>query len=316
MMNRDGTVGRASWRLLGVGMASAILLAGCGYIVTPADEASPTPATGAGSGSGVWTAVATKVEAAGSALHVDLAITNETGAWSAMQATEGQAAKLTSGGTTSDCTTVVVGTGGTPLGPGFRIRGYTGGSAAKPTPQLLSVECPGAAPAAGQRLAIDYSYVTGDFNYYSPATPKNGTLQVDLDKVAADLTYPVATKIDGVVEPSDVKIDAINHVTLTLASADRTADGMKLGWKTDNPTEYQTYVHIGVPPVLGSDGIIHGFYESPHLADTPITPAGQSTTWSTAVAVPKDVTGLYILAQVESKQQKTFVSHAVDITTK
>ena len=315
-MNGKRTGVAARRRLVGVGMACAILVAGCGYIVTPEDEASPTPATAGGPGGGAWIATATKVEVASGALHVDIAITNETGAWSAMQAVEGQAAKLTSGGTTTDCAAVVVGTGGTSLAPGFRIRGYTGGSASAPTPRLLSVDCAGAAPAAGQKLSIDYTYVTGDFNYYSPATPADATLEVDLDKVAADLTYPVATKIDGVIETSDAKIDAINHCTLTLVSADRTADGLKFGWQTDNPTEYQTYVHIGIPPVLGSDGVIHGFYESPHLADTPITPAGQSATWSTSVAAPKDVTGLYILVQVESKQQKTFVSHALDITTK
>ena len=32
--------------------------------------------------------------------------------------------------------------------------------------------------------------------------------------------------------------------------------------------------------------------------------------------MPADVTGLYILVQVESKQLKLFVSHAIDITDK
>lgn len=299
-------------RLLGIGLGCAMLVAGCGYIVTPADETSPSPATGSGS----WTAVPTKVESAGDALKVDITIRNDTGAWSSMQAIDGQAATLTGGGSTTDCAVVSVGTGGTSLAPGFQVRGYTGGSAEKPTTKLLSVECAGAAPAPGQKLSIAYSYVTGDFNYYAPTAPTSATLEVDLDKVATDLTYPIATEIGGVVEPADTKIDAINHCTLVLVSADRTADGMTFGWKTDNPTEYQTYVHIGNPPVVGADGVIYGFYESPHLADTPITPAGQSATWSTSVAVPKDVTGLYLLVSVESKQQKTFVSHALDITDK
>ena len=67
--------------------------------------------------------------------------------------------------------------------------------------------------------------------------------------------------------------------------------------------------------MLGSDGVIYGFYESPHLADTPITPAGQSAHWTTKAPAPKEVVGLYVLVMVESKQQKTFVSHAIDITT-
>ena len=291
-----------------------LLLAGCGYIVTPADESSPTPAVASGSG---WAAVPTKVESTSGGLHVDLTIRNDTGSWSSMQAPADQPATLiSSDGTKAQCDTVVVGTGGTPLAPGFQIRGYTGGTKAEPLVKLLSVDCAGAASAAGAKLSIPYTYVTGDFNYYSPPTPMNGTLEVALDDVTADLTYPVASTVEGVVEPADTKIDAINHSTLTLASAERTSDGMKLSWKTDNPTEYQTYVHIGTPPVLGSDGIIHGFYESPHLADTPITPAGQSATWMTSVVVPKDVTGLYVLVSVESKQQKTFVTHAIDITTK
>jgi hypothetical protein len=293
-------------------LACAVLLAGCGYIVTPEDEASAPPAL-----QGAWTAVATKVEASGGGLHAEITIVNDTGAWSAMQAKGGQPAVLTtSDGKTTSCATVFVGTGGTYLAPGFQVRGYTGGTKAAPVTQLLYVECAGAAPAAGSKLAIPYGYVTGEFNYYTPPTPTGATLQVDLDKVAADLKYPVATPVAGLIEKSDAKIIAINKCTLGLTSVKRTADGLDLAWQTDNPTDYPTYVHIGTPPVVGSDGVIHGFYESPHLADTPISPAGQSAQWTTTVAVPKDDTGLYILVSVESKQQKNFVSHAIDITDK
>jgi len=234
-----------------------------------------------------------------------------------MQATPDQPAVLTtSDGKSTDCGTVFMGTGGTSLAPGFQVRGYTGGTKAKPTTQLLYVECAGATAAAGSKLSIAYSYVTGDFNYYTPSAPTSAKLELDLDKVAADLKYPVATPVDGVIEKADAKIIAINKCTLSLTGAKRTADGLELAWHTENPTAYPTYVHIGIPPVVGSDGVIYGFYESPHLADTPITPAGQSAEWTTSVAVPKDATALYILLSVESKQQKTFVSHAVDITDK
>jgi hypothetical protein len=301
----------ARWRLAPA-MACALVLAGCGYIVTPEDESSPSPAA-----SGAWTAVATKVDAATGGLHVDITVRNDTGAWSAMQATPGQPAVLTtSDGKSIDCGTVFVGTGGTSIAPGFQVRGYTGGTKAKPATQLLYVECAGATSAPGSKLSIGFSYFTGDFNYYSPTPPIGAKLAIDLDKLAADLTYPIAAPVDGVIEKADAKIVAINNCTLSLTSAKRTADGLELGWQTTNPTEYPTYVHIGTPPVVGSDGIIYGFYESPHLADTPITPAGHSADWTTRVAVPGDVTGLYILLSVESKQQKTFVSHAVDITSK
>ncbi len=310
-MSRDGRAMIARRILLQV-IAPALLLAGCGYIVTPEDESSPTPATSRG-----WTAVATRVDAAGGSLHVDVTIRNDTGAWSAMQAIPGQPAVLTGGdGKTASCGTVFVGTGGTSLAPGFQVRGYTGGTKAKPATQLLYVECPGATAAAGSKLTVGYTYVTGEFNYYSPAAPASAKLEVDLGTVAAGLTYPVGTPVAGVIEKADAKIDAINHCALTLTSAKRTGDGLEFGWQTDNPTEYPTYVHIGVPPVVGADGVIYGLYESPHLADTPITPAGQSGRWTTAVAVPKEDTGLYILLTVESKQQKNFVGHVIDITDK
>ena len=297
---------------LGLAISSALLLAGCGYIVTPADEGSPTPAV-----QGAWTAVATKVDAAAGGLHVDVTITNDTGAWSAMQATAGTPAVLTtSDGKSTDCATVFVGTGGTYLAPGFRVRGYTGGTKTKPETQLLYVECAGSAMAAGSKLSVAYGYVTGEFNYYKPPTPTSAKLDIDLDTVAADLTYPVGAPVAGVIEPADTKIVAINNATLTLTGVTRTADGLDLGWQADNPTDYPVYVHIGNPPVVGSDGVVYGFYESPHLADTPITPAKGSAQWTTTVAVPADVTGLYILVMVESKQQKNFVGHALDVTDK
>ena len=290
----------------------AVLLAGCGYIVTPEDESSSAPAASHG-----WGAVATKVDAAAGGLHVDVTIRNDTGAWSAMQATPAQPAVLTtSDGKSTSCATVIVGTGGTYVAPGFQIRGYTGGTKAKPATQLLHVECAGATATAGSKLSIPYTYVTGEFNYYSPSAATSATLAVDLDKVAADLKYPVATPVDGVIEKADAKIIAINKCTLSLTSANRTADGLEFGWQADNPTQYPTYVHIGIPPVIGSDGVIYGFYQSPTLTDAPIAPGGQSAKWTTKVAVPKDDTGLYILVSVESKQQKNFVGHAIDITNK
>ena len=300
-------------RLLVLGLAAAALVAGaCDYVVTPADESSPTPAAAAGLWAGIATAVS---QTAGGDLHVDLALRNDTGDWSAMQlATGGTVALSGSDGKTTPCATAVVGTGGTSLAPGFQMRGYTGGTKQKPETTMLSVECAGAAPAAGQKLSIDYTYVTGDFNYYTPSKPVAAKLVVDLDKVTADLTFPVAQAIDGVVQKATDPIEAINKCVLTLVKTTRTADGLEFAWHTENPTAYPTYVHIGTPPVIGADGVIYGFYESPHLADTPITPAKGVADWTTKVAVPKDVTGLYILVMVESKQQKSFVNHAIDIT--
>jgi len=109
---------------------------------------------------------------------------------------------------------------------------------------------------------------------------------------------------------------AINKCTLTLGEAKRTDKGLEFKWQTSNPGEYPTYVHIGMPAVIGSDGIIYGKFESPHLASAPISAAGKTAEWTTKVTVPPEVTGLYILLSVESKQQRLFANYTIDITDK
>jgi hypothetical protein len=91
---------------------------------------------------------------------------------------------------------------------------------------------------------------------------------------------------------------------------------LEFAWDSTNPTNYPAYVHIGQPPVIGSDGVLYGFYESPHLVDAPITPSKGDATWTTTVAVPKDLSGSYLLVPVETQQQKYFVDHVLDITDK
>jgi len=48
----------------------------------------------------------------------------------------------------------------------------------------------------------------------------------------------------------------------------------------------------------------------------PITPAGDVAEWSTEVAVPQDVAGLYILLSVESGKQRLYANYVIDITDK
>jgi hypothetical protein len=287
-----------------------LLLCACEYIVWPEEDIAASRASKG------WSAVVTNVGAAAAGdLHIDLTIRNETADWSAMQAAEGKPAALTtSDGKTTSCDTVVVGTGGTSLAPGFQMRGYTAGTKAQPTTQLLYVECKGAAAAPGLKLSIDYSYITGDYNYYVAANPTNAKLELNLDQIATDLKYPIAEPVEGLIEKPGANIGAINHCALILTDIARTDTGLEFTWHTENPGAYPTYVHIGIPPVIGATGIIYGRYESPSLAEAPITPAGQTAEWKTAVAVPNDVTGLYMLLSVESKQQKLFVNHAVDIS--
>lgn len=293
-------------------LVCALLTCACRYIVLPEDVGGPS------AGSGGWSAVATNVGTSDAGdLHIDLAIQNETGDWSAMQAAEGKPAVLTAGGETTNCNTVFVSSGGHRLAPGFQMRGFIGGTKAEPETQLIYVECAGAEAASGATLSIDYVYFTGQYNYYEPEANKgDGTLEIDLDEIATDLTYPVAEEVEGLIQPSDVEITAINDVVLTLTDAERTDEGLVFNWKTANPGEYPTYVHIGNPPVIGAGGIIYGLYEVPDLASVPITPAGGEAEWTTEVTVPQDATGLYILLSAESGKQRLYANYAIDITDK
>jgi hypothetical protein len=295
-----------------------LAVTGCDYIVPPISEETPTQAIK----SEGWSAIVTNVADANGALRVDLSLRNDTGDWSAMDIGASKAKVSTSDGKSTDCGKVFVGTSvfsdkaGQYLAPGFTMKGYTGGTKASPVAQLLYVECAGVAKAAGEKLSIDYAFITGPFNYYVPSKPFKATFVLELDRVVTDTKYPVATDIPNLIEKSDTVVNAINKCTVQLTDIKRTDTGFEFSWATTNPSEYQAYIHIGTPPVIGADGIIYGMYESPHLATTPITPAGGKAAWTTKVSVPKDLTGFYILLPVETKQQKYFVDHALDITAK
>jgi hypothetical protein len=307
-------------RTLAAVVAMSLAVTGCDYIVPPIDNSTATPVL---SGEG-WGAIVTGVSEANGALHVDLSLRNDTGDWSAMNVAASRAEVTDGSGKTSSCSTAFVGTsvfvndGGWFLPPGFVMKGYTGGTIAEPVAQLIYVECAGVGKAAGQKLTIKYTYITGPFNYYVASHKSEGTLNLDLAKVVTDTKYPVAKNVAGYepVKPGEL-IGAINKCTVQLTDVKRTDTGFEFSWKSTNPGSDPAYVHIGNPPVIGSDGILYGFYRSPHLSDAPITPAGGGTaTWTTTVVVPKDVTGFYIVLPVETQQQKYFVDHVVDITDK
>jgi hypothetical protein len=307
-------------RTLAAVIVMGVAVTGCDYIVPPIDNSTPTPIL---SGQG-WGAIVNGVSEVNGALHVDISLRNDTGDWSAMNVASSSASVTDAAGKSSSCATAFVGTSvfvndsGWFLPPGFIMKGYTAGSLAAPVTQLTYVECAGVAKAAGEKLTINYTYITGPFNYYVPSHKTSGTLNLSLDKVVTDTKYPVAQKVAG-YEPVKVgdEIGAINKTSVQLTDVKRTDTGFQFTWKSTNPSTDQAYIHIGIPPVIGVDGIMYGFYRSPHLTDDLITPAGGGTaTWTTAVAVPKDGTGFYILVPVETRQQKYFVDHVVDITDK
>jgi hypothetical protein len=154
-------------------------------------------------------------------------------------------------------------------------------------------------------------------NIYQPAAPIAGKPELNLDQVVKDVKYPVAASVEGLIQKPDTQITALNDCVLTLTDVTRTDRGMQFKWLNTNPGEYPTYVHVGNPPVIGKDGILYGLYESPDIEEAPITPSKATTNWTTNVLVPKDVTGLYILVSVESKQADYFISHVnVDICMK
>jgi hypothetical protein len=132
--------------------------------------------------------------------------------------------------------------------------------------------------------------------------------------MATDLKYPIAEPVEGLIQRSDAEIAALNKVVLALTSVERTDKGLQFNWQTSNPGEYPSYVHIGNPPVIGEDGLLYGFYETPDIVSVPITPAGGQAEWTTEVAVPQDVKGFYIMLSVESGKARLFANYAVDIT--
>ena len=292
----------------------ALTTLACRYIVVPPDLiATPTPTASKG-----WYGLVTNISKSDSGdLRIDLAVRNDTLDWSSMQADEGKPAVLsTSEGKKTNCDAVFVGTGGVSLAPGFQIRGFTAGTKKDHKTQPLYVECKGGELTPGAKLAVDYSYVTGPYDLHVPSVPVSGKMEINLDQVAKDVKYPIAAPVPGLVEKPGDKINAINNFTLTLVDAKRTDKGLDLNWQDMNPTEYPNYVHIGIPPVVGSDGIIYGFYEDPSIADATIALQNATAEWKTSVDVPKDAAGLYILVSVETRQSKYFVSHVIDITDK
>src|SRR3990172_3072600 len=232
-----------------VALASALAELSCNYIVLPPEEDNAAALLDRG-----WSAVATNLgHSASGDLQVELTIRNETAAWSAKRASSEEPAVLTAGdGSEAECDASRFGSGGHRLAPGFQMRGYTAGTRPEPEIQLILVECAGVEAAAGSTLSIDYTYVSGDYNYYNQQSNQlETTLDVPLDSVASELQYPIAEPVEGLIRTPDTEITAINDVVLKLISTERTGQGLRFAWQTSNPGEYPTYVHIGIPPVIG-----------------------------------------------------------------
>ncbi len=290
----------------------------CAYIVLPEGLEQSSSVYGSNKG---WAGIVTNVgQSEAGDLHIDLAIRNDTGLWSTMRAVDGKPAILTTAdGKTTSCATVFIGTGSHRLAPGFQMRGYITDESGQPETQLLYVECAGAAATAGAKLTIDYVRFDGDLDYYVEVEETNevaGKLELNLDDVVADLTYPIGEPLEDLVQDAGVEMIALSENVISLVDAQRTATGFQFTWQNFNPSKFALKTHIGIPPVIGADGIIYGVYKTLDMADVPLTPAQGTITWTTEVSVPADVNGCYILLSVESKKPRTYVNYALDITGK
>lgn len=288
----------------------------CQYIVLPELD---TPAASENSEFMIWTARVTQIDTLeGGVAHIEMAIQNDTGDWSKMQAVPNKPAVLTtSDGRALNCDSVFVGTGGHRLAPGFQMRGYTTGKKESPTLQLLYVECKNAGTLSGAKLTIEYESYQGILDDYDPeANQRFGKLELNLDEVSTDLVYPVAKTVDGLIQEPGVSITALSDNVVTLLDVQRTETGFQFKWQNYNPSKFPLKTHIGIPPVIGSDGIIYGVYEIIDLAPVPITPAKENMVWTTEVSTPQGIKGFYILLSVESKKPRTYVNYAIDISEK
>jgi hypothetical protein len=137
---------------------------------------------------------------------------------------------------------------------------------------------------------------------------------IDLDNATTDLTYPIADTVEGLIHGPTANFLALSDNMIALADVERNDDAIIFIWENFNPTSFALKTHIGIPPVIGDDGIIYGVYETIDLAPVPLTPPKEKITWNTEVAVPKNITGFYILLSVESKTPRTYINYVLDIS--
>src|SRR6185503_17278104 len=224
-------------------LASTFFTFACIYIVLPEGLENPD-----GGVEGVWSAVVTNVgQSDAGDLRINITIRNDTGDWSTMHAVEDQPAVLTSSdGKTTNCDTVFVGTGGHRLAPGFQMRGYTIEKEDQLETQLLYVDCQGAVAAPGAKLSMDYASFGGDLDDYDPELNKaEGVLEFNLDEVVTDLTYPIASAVDNLIQEPGTSITGLSDNVVTLLDAARTDAGFQFKWQNFNPTRFPLKTHIG-----------------------------------------------------------------------
>ena len=303
------------WFSLTVSLLLVLIITGCGGDDDSAAESTPLPETVKD-----WTLMPINVtespaDGGGSLLHVDLAARNDSGDWGSMAAAdpEERATTVTTpDGQEHNCDTVLVSTDGHYLPPGFQMQGYISKREGKKT---LFVECNIGDSAAGGTLTVPYTLVTGEYDYYEKGDNVfQSQVTVDLEQSPPVLTYP-AESVEVETHALTEEFPALNKSRLVNTAFNRSDEGVSFQWQVTNPGEYGTKVHIGRPPVLGSDGIIYGARVSPDIVDVPMAgPDGGVSEFETEVEVPPEVEGLYMLLSVEQKRERLFSNYLIDLT--
>lgn len=263
-----------------------------------------------------WTGIVTNVgESNDGDLRIDITIRNDTGDWSTMRAVDSKPAIMTTDdGNTIPCDTVIVSTGGHRLAPGFQMRGYISAGSGESEVQFLYVECKGV--TSGSEMTIDYISFIGELDYYVEVEETNkveGTLELNLNDVVTDLTYPIAVPVEGLIHDPEESILALSDNIISLKNVERSDTGFQFTWQNENPSNFPLKTHIGIPPVIGNDGVIYGPYVTIDMPEVPLTPAKSIAEWTTEVAVPQDIGELFILLSVESKKPRTYLNYAINL---
>ncbi len=64
---------------------------------------------------------------------------------------------------------------------------------------------------------MDYVSFSGDLDDYEPELNKTeGTLELNLDEVVTDLTYPIASTVDGLIQDKGISITGLSDNVVTL----------------------------------------------------------------------------------------------------
>ena len=106
----------------------------------------------------------------------------------------------------------------------------------------------GAVAAPGSKLSIDYISFGGELDHYVEIEETNkveGKLELNLDEVVTDLTYPIASPVEGLIQDAGIEIIALIDNVISLLDVQRTDSGFQFTWQNFNPSKFALKTHIG-----------------------------------------------------------------------